>query len=204
MMAATTPIVVMAKAPVAGYAKTRLAPALGADGAARLAARLLDHALTQALAAALGPVTLAAAPSATHPAFDRWRTLPVSIVDQGGGDLGQRMSRALGAALTGARGVLLAGSDAPALGAAGFAAAARALDDHDAVFVPALDGGFALVGVTRAADFLFEGIAWSTPHVMAATRERLRAFGWRHAELAPVPDIDEPADLAALPAGFLA
>lgn len=203
-MAAVTPIVVMAKAPVAGYAKTRLAPALGAEGAARLAARLLDHTLAQALAAGVGPVTLAAAPSAAHPAFDRWRPLPITIADQGDGDLGQRMARAIVAARAGTQRVLLAGSDAPAVDAGVFAAAARALEDHDAVVVPALDGGYALIGVARPADALFAGIAWSTPEVMAATRERLRALRWRHAELAPVADVDEPADLAALPADFLA
>jgi glycosyltransferase A (GT-A) superfamily protein (DUF2064 family) len=80
--------------------------------------------------------------------------------------------------------------------------AAAALATHEAVFVPALDGGYALVGLCQpppAPPRLFDGIPWSTPQVMALTRERLAALGLRGAELAPLPDIDEPADLAHLP-----
>lgn len=201
-MTSTCRVIVMAKAPRAGFAKTRLAPALGPCGAARLAHRLLDHALAQALAAGVGPVELCAAPGAGDPAFDAFRARPLQWTDQGDGDLGERMARALARArATGPR-ALLIGTDAPALDAATLRAAAAALATHDAVFVPALDGGYALVGVARAADALFDGIAWSTPQVMAATRERLRAHGWTHAELAPVADIDEPSDLAHLPPGW--
>ncbi len=197
-------VIVMAKAPRAGFAKTRLAPALGADGAARVAHRLLDHALAQALAAGLGPVELCAAPTAADRAFYAWRHLPLQWSDQGDGDLGARMARALGRAVATDGCALLIGSDAPALDAAMLRAAAEALAIHDAVFVPAFDGGYALVGVRRAADALFDGIAWSTPHVMAATRARLRALGWTHAELPPVADVDEPTDLAHLPPAWLA
>jgi rSAM/selenodomain-associated transferase 1 len=195
-------VIVMAKAPRAGLAKTRLAPALGADGAARLAHRLLDHALAQALAAGVGPVELCAAPCATDPAFDAFRDRPLQWTDQGEGDLGARMARALARALADGPRALLIGTDAPAIDAATLRAAAAALSAHDAVFVPALDGGYALMGVARPAAELFDGIAWSTPQVMAATRERLRVHGWTHAELAPVADIDEPADLVHLPAGW--
>ncbi|MCU0928503.1 MAG: TIGR04282 family arsenosugar biosynthesis glycosyltransferase [Burkholderiaceae bacterium] len=200
-------IVVMAKAPKPGLAKTRLAPALGADGAARLAERLLDHALGEALAADLGPVELCAAPDAMDPAFARWRTLPLRWSDQGTGDLGERMARAIDRALAQAPGhtprVLLIGTDAPALDAPMLRTAAASLAAHDAVFVPAHDGGYVLVGVRRLAAALFCGVAWSTPHVMAQTRERLRAEGWTHRELPPVADVDEPADLVHLPPGWL-
>lgn len=203
-MSAACTIVVMAKAPLPGLAKTRLAPALGADGAARLAARLLDHALAEALATDLGPVELCAAPHAAHPAFDRWRTLPLRWSGQGEGDLGARMARAIGRALEATPRVLLLGTDAPALDAARLRDAAAALATHDAVFVPAHDGGYALVGVTRPADALFADVAWSTPRVMEETRERLRAAGWTWRELPPVADVDEAADLVHVPAAWLA
>ena len=64
-----TATIVFAKAPVAGLAKTRLAPALGAAGAAALAQRLLAHATAQAVGAALGPVEICTTPDGTHPAF---------------------------------------------------------------------------------------------------------------------------------------
>ncbi|HSM20899.1 MAG TPA: glycosyltransferase, partial [Rubrivivax sp.] len=65
----STSVIVFAKAPVAGMAKTRLAPALGSARAAALAERMLRHALTQAAAADVGPVELCAAPDTTHPAL---------------------------------------------------------------------------------------------------------------------------------------
>jgi glycosyltransferase A (GT-A) superfamily protein (DUF2064 family) len=99
--------------------------------------------------------------------------------------------------------LLLMGTDAPALDAALLRHAAVALQGRDAVFVPALDGGYALVGLRRPAPSLFAAIAWSTPQVMAQTRAALAAAGLRHAELPPVADIDEPPDLARLPPGWL-
>ena len=213
-------IVVMAKTPVAGHAKTRLIPALGAQGAAALAERLLNHAVEQALAANLGPVELCGAsacnahqgdaePSAAlHPAFQRLADAwPITLSEQGSGDLGQRMHRAFERAFStmpsGAGRVLLTGTDAPALGASVLRRAADALAGADAVFVPAHDGGYALVGLRRPAPTLFEDMVWSTPTVMAHTRGRLAAAGLRHTELPPLHDIDVPADLTHLPPEWL-
>ena len=72
------------------------------------------------------------------------------------------------------------------------------------MFVPALDGGYALIGL-RGADIdrfvpLFDAMPWSTAGLMAATRQRLAAAGLAPVELPPLPDIDEPADLRHLPA----
>lgn len=198
-------VIVMAKAPVAGYAKTRLIPALGADGAAALAERLLDRALHHALAAALGPVDLCVTPNLHHPAFQCWATGPgVQCSLQGEGDLGERMARAFARWHPRADRVLMTGTDAPGLDATVLHHAAAALDSADAVFVPALDGGYALIGLRRPAPSLFNGMAWSTPSVMAHTRERLVQAGLRHVELPPLPDIDEPADLVHLPAAWRA
>lgn len=192
-------VLVMAKAPVAGLAKTRLIPALGAQGAAALAARMLRHTLDQALAGGLGPITLCAAPAATHPAFaefaDEGR---LTIIDQGEGDLGARMQRAFDRALMTHAGALLIGTDAPALDAAVLRAAHAALSDHDAVLGPAHDGGYVLIGLRRAEPRLFSDMPWSTPQVLSRTRERLRDAGLRWAELPTLYDIDEPADLAKL------
>jgi hypothetical protein len=206
----------MAKAPVAGHAKTRLIPALGAAGAAALAERLLDHAVRQAVAADIGPVELCGAPEfdhatadpAAHPAFVRLRgQFPIQLTAQGTGDLGKRMHRAfervLGSTHGNPRRALLIGTDAPALDAALLNEAADALIRTDAVFVPAHDGGYALVGLRRPAIQLFEQMLWSTPTVMARTRERLAAAGLRHVELPPQHDIDEPADLLHLSPGWL-
>ena len=216
-------IALMAKAPVPGLAKTRLAPALGAAGAAALAERLLRHAVAQAAGAAPGRVTLWAAPDATHPVFadlaqQHGLALAVQPVTP---DLGARMAAVFArqgagghaAGDAGDRGaLLLMGSDIPALCSQTLRRAAAALQDgHPVVFVPALDGGYALVGLRADAETrhpglhaaLFRQMVWSTAQVMAQTRQRLAVLGVVAAELPAVPDIDEPADLAHLPAGWL-
>ena len=205
-MNALCPIIVMAKAPLPGVAKTRLIPALGAAGAAALAERMLEHAVQQAVAAQLGPVELCVTPDATHPSFKRLAQLPrVSVALQGDGDLGLRMLRAFRRVLLPpfSRSLLI-GADIPALDADLLQRAAQALNNVDAVFVPAFDGGYALVGLRRPEPRLFEGMAWSTPTVMARTRERLLAAHLSFVELAPVADIDVPADLRHLPARWRA
>jgi uncharacterized protein len=195
-----TALIVFAKAPVAGQAKTRLIPALGAAGAAALAERLLEHALCAAVAAGFDRVELCATPDAGHPALQRLaRQRDLVLTEQGTGDLGARMHRALERALQTHERALLIGSDLPALDAPRLRQAAAALDSHDAVFVPALDGGYGLVGLRRAEPRLFEGMAWSRADVMARTRERARDAGLRWAELPAVADIDEAADLRHLP-----
>jgi rSAM/selenodomain-associated transferase 1 len=197
-------LAVFAKAPVPGWAKTRLAAALGAAGAAALAARLLEHTLAVATSAGFDHVELCAAPDANHPALQVLvaRHARLATSRQGEGDLGARMERALARLLSEHEVALVIGSDAPALDAGRLDAARRALHDHDAVFVPALDGGYALVGLRRPAPSLFADIAWSSANVMAETRSRARAAGLRWCELEAVADIDEPADLAHLPIGW--
>lgn len=200
-------IIVFAKAPVAGYAKTRLAAALGADGAARLAERLLIEATAQATRARLGPVEVCCAPDTAHPAFAALaqRFAMITLVAQGDGDLGARMRRAFERALVVHRSVIVIGTDAPGLDARYLRDAAFALQTHDSVFGPAHDGGYTLIGLKAPpAPLLFDGIAWSTPQVLRQTRERLRQAGLSHAELPALADIDEPADLRHLPAGWAA
>ena len=200
----STTIIVFAKAPVPGLAKTRLSPALGETGAAALAERMLRHALAQAAAADVGPVELCAAPDAAHPALQAAAAEHgASLTEQGTGDLGLRMHRAFARSLMRHGRALLIGTDAPALDAAVLRRAATALQTHDAVFVPALDGGYALVGQRRVDPRWFSGMSWSHERVMEDTRERLRAAGMQWAELPPVADIDEPADLVHLPPGWL-
>ena len=203
-MPTATPVIVFAKAPVAGLAKTRLAPALGADGAAALAQRMLRHALAQATAAAIGPVKLYAAPDANHPLLQAAAAdCGATLADQGPGDLGTRMHRAIARHVLRHGRALLIGTDAPALDATLLRQAAQALHTHDAVFVPTLDGGYVLVGQRVDDARWFTGMAWSHAQVMADTRTRLRAAGMRWAELGPVADIDGPDDLRHLPPGWL-
>jgi rSAM/selenodomain-associated transferase 1 len=200
-----TAIVIFAKAPLPGWAKTRLVPALGADGAAALAERMLAHAARAGAGAGMDMLEICAAPDASHRSFTQLaQAHGLSLTAQGDGDLGQRMHRAFGRVLATHDQALIIGTDAPALDSGVLVHAASLLAQHDAVFVPAMDGGYALVGLRSPQAALFEEMPWSTPQVMALTRERLRAAGLRWAELPAVADIDEPADLFHLPVEWLA
>jgi len=197
-------LIIFAKAPVPGFAKTRLAPLLGMDGAARLAAKMLAHTLDTAQVAAIGPVELCCAPDTTHAQFGRAaRRAGVVVTAQGLGELGERMQRALARGLARHRAVVLIGTDAPWLDADTLRSAAHALRSHDAAIAPASDGGYVLVGLSRPAPALFANVAWSTSAVMAQTRACIAGLGMTLHELPTFHDIDEPGDLAHLPQGWL-
>jgi rSAM/selenodomain-associated transferase 1 len=194
-------ILVFAKAPTPGRVKTRLAPALDAGAAAELHRQLVARTLRTATAAAVGPVGLWCAPDA-HDAFfaDCAKAFGVSLHDQGEGDLGMRMARALAIALQDGSPALLIGTDCPALTAQYLRDAAAACGgDGDAVFGPAEDGGYVLIGLARSSSaHLFENVAWGSATVMQETRLRLKRMGWRWTELATLWDVDRPEDLPRL------
>jgi rSAM/selenodomain-associated transferase 1 len=194
-------VVVFARAPEPGRAKTRLIPALGEAGAAELQARLVRRALETAVAAAVGPVELWCAPHAAFPFFQECaRSFPVRLRGQGPGDLGEKMLRACREVLTRAGGVILMGTDCPALSSGDLAAAAGALPARDAVITPAEDGGYVLIGLRRAAPALFEKVSWGSSEVLEQTRGHLRRLGWSWAEMPALWDLDRPRDLQRLAA----
>ena len=186
---------IFAKAPVAGKVKTRLIPALGAEGAARLAAEMLHRTAAEAAAAALGPVELCADPDPGHPDWDGQIPPGLDLSAQSEGDLGQRLAQAARAAIERGERVLLIGTDCPDLDRVRLAAAAAALDHYNAIIHPARDGGYVLLGLRRFDPSLFEGIAWSTSAVAAATIARIEALAWPLYVGAILRDMDEPADL---------
>lgn len=197
-------LVIFAKAPQAGKVKTRLIPALGAEGAAALARCLLSHTLAEALAAGVGAVELCMSPSPQDIAW-QGTDLPEAVhcSAQGEGDLGERMARAVLRITTQQQAVLLMGCDCPGLTAARIAEAARQLQAHDAVLMPVADGGYVLIGLKSPCPELFTAMPWSTSAVAAETLRRMDALGLHTWQGTLLHDIDEPADLAHLPDGFL-
>lgn len=192
-------VAVLAKAPIAGLAKTRLIPALGDKGAARLQRSLTRSALLCAGEAGLGPVTLWCAPDTEHRFFRALRrTSGQRCLVQPGGDLGARMHTAFRYHCTDGP-LLLIGTDCPALRPSHLRKAARALiDGEDAVFYPAEDGGYVLVGLRQPQAELFRDVPWSTSDVMAQSRQRARDAGLRIREFEPLWDVDVPADLTRM------
>jgi uncharacterized protein len=181
-------IIVFAKAPVPGAAKTRLIPALGEWGAARLHARLVRHAVRTALASGCGPVEVHG--TARHSFF---RSLKTRFRLQRGRDLGERMLHALSRN----PGAILIGTDCPELTAADLRRAARLLrGGAEVVIAPAEDGGYALIGARHAPVEIFRNIAWGSSSVYDETVKRLKPYRWR--ALRTVWDVDRPADLPRL------
>lgn len=192
-------ILVFAKAPVAGAVKTRLIPALGAAGAARLHARLVRRTIARVSACGLAPLELHVAPDGQHPLFQSLAGAGVPLIAQRGRDLGERMHAALATALTTAEFALLIGTDCPALDCTCLAHACDALAaGRPAVLGPAEDGGYVLIGLRRPAATLFTGIDWGGPQVLTQTRRRLAELGWEATELPTLWDLDRPADLERL------
>lgn len=191
-----TRLILFAKAPVAGRVKTRLIPALGAEGAAALAAAMLESTAREAQASGAGEVELCADPDPDHADWRGWLPPSVTLSSQGKGDLGARLARAAKRVLAGGERVLLLGTDCPDLDRGRLAAAAAALERHDAVLHPVSDGGYALLGLARFDASLFEGIAWSTDTVASQTIARFRALGWTYHVGETLQDVDVPADLA--------
>src|SRR5690242_10390934 len=188
-------VAVFAKAPVAGRVKTRLAGVLGEEGAARLAESLASHALSTAVASGVGAVELWCSPDATHPFFARCAArMPVTLREQRGADLGERMDNAIREALAAGSPVIVIGADCPALDAAALRRAAAALSHHDAVFVPAEDGGYVLVAMARPVAGLFEGMGWGGAAVIRRTSESPVPAHGRWQELKPLWDVDRPED----------
>jgi uncharacterized protein len=203
MTAETSPggtLIVFAREPVPGQVKTRLIPALGAQGAARLYRHLLGIALRAGAATpcARRQLWCTGMPAAGGECAWLAATHGFTWHPQPAGDLGARMATALAEALAATDRAVLIGSDCPDYGPDYLNAAFAALDDHDAVLGPAADGGYVLIGLRRPAPEIFAGIHWSSPSVLEATRTALQRTGLTWAELPTRCDLDWPEDLAEL------
>lgn len=196
-------IILFAKAPQPGFAKTRLIPALGAAGAAALARHMLLCTLDEALAAGIGSVELCATPAIDDAA---WRDthLPdgIEISDQGAGDLGARMARAAERAVARGEAVVLIGADCVEMSADVLREAAQALHENAAVIHCTRDGGYALLGLAQFSALLFSDMPWSTDAVAGITISRIGRLDWKVHVGRMLHDVDEPQDLKLLTGGI--
>jgi uncharacterized protein len=193
-------LIVFAKAPIPGAAKTRLLSSWDAETVAALHEELVLHCLHTAVEAEVGPVDLWCMPSKEHPFFIRCsEILPIQRYQQTEGDVGRRMADAFHATLEKADSALLMGTDCPSLTCADLREARRALRrNNHAVIGPTEDGGYVLLGLRQYEPYLFEGVSWGTESVLEETRGRLRRLGWYWHELPERWDVDRPEDVRRL------
>jgi hypothetical protein len=189
-------LVIFAKAPAAGRVKTRLGREIGMTVAATWARHMLRMLVRDLGRDPRWETLLAVSPDRAAAESRLWPAGPRRIA-QGPGDLGMRMARVFRDLPPGP--VVLIGSDIPGVTPALVAEAFGHLGRADAVFGPATDGGYWLVGLARGRRRLpaglFRGVRWSTRHALADTLATLP--GHRIAFAAPLADIDEAEDWRA-------
>lgn len=190
-------LMIFCKTPVPGQVKTRLIPALSPQQAANLHRELSVRTIDLAITSQLCPVQLWCSPTTQHPFFDFLsRTYPLSMSQQQGVDLGERMHLAFSAALSGFSAAVIIGCDCPSLTSADLAEALTKLaEGKDAVIAAAEDGGYTLIGLKRTCPELFVDMPWGSSEVLTRTLLRLDQYGLDHAQLKSQWDIDTPEDL---------
>jgi len=191
-------LILFARFPVAGKVKTRLIPALGAEGAAALHRRLVLRTFRTALGAcaATGVELEIRFAGDSAEAFRHWLGDGFLCRPQSEGDLGQRMQSAFADSFKeGSSKTILIGSDCPELTPDRLAMAFERVGLTPIVFGPAHDGGYYLIGLARLFPELFRGINWGTETVLAESRRSLVLLNVMPGMLDPLGDLDVPADL---------
>jgi len=190
-------LMIFCKAPIPGQVKTRLIPKLTAEQAAELHIELSIKTLQRATQNNLCPVQLWCSPTTVHAFFTAsTATYPITLQQQQGIDLGERMHHAFCSALADYSHALLMGCDCPSLTEQDLEQALTALNqENEVVLAPAEDGGYVLVGLNRPHPELFDSMPWGTARVLNQTRNRIEHYKLRHHELIEQWDLDTPKDL---------
>lgn len=191
-MAALPQLVLFAKYPLPGYAKTRLIPALGPEGAAKVHRHLAQRTIG-ILQQSDAPVEIRFA-GASAAAFRGWLGDDIALVEQVEGGLTERLIDA-----GRDHPHIFFGADTPDLSVEHVRGAIDALAKHDVVIGPADDGGYYLIGMRRARPELLRDMSWSTADVTPETLRRCEALGLSVALLPVLADCDRPEDLDRWP-----
>ena len=192
-------LIIILKAPRPGFVKTRLAAALGPDGACSAYISLVEtllHRLRSRTDVELRFTPDDAAAEVRHWAKPGWLLEP-----QGGGGLGDRLARAVHAAFVDRCSfVVVIGADCPEVSTRDVDKAVDLLREGkaDVVIGPANDGGYWLIAMRRPLAALFEGIPWSTDRVFLETLARADRLGLRVREVRTLSDVDSQREWDAI------
>ena len=193
-------ILVFSKAPIPGQVKTRLCPPLTHQDAAQIHQQLTTNTLKMACEETICPIQLWCSPSPTHKFFTLLKEkFPITLEQQVGNNLGEKMHHAFYSSLKSAQFVILIGSDSPSLSPATLKNAIKALkNNNDITLAPAIDGGYVLIGLTRPERRLLEKINWGKEDVLETTLQRIKTLKLNYHELPLQWDVDTPEDLNRL------
>lgn len=188
-------ICIFVKEPRTGFAKTRLAPAIGFEAAAALAGAFFQDTLALATSRAWARTVIALDGDSA-----RLGGVPegIEVWPQGDGDLGARLERAVRRALDQAPYAIAVGSDSPDLPERLLDDAGIALEESDAVVGPAHDGGFYLLGLSRCPEGLLANLPWSARDTLERSVSRLQERKFSVELLEPWHDVDIADDLDRL------
>lgn len=192
-------LVVLAKQPLRGHSKTRLARSIGEEQAQGLAeAFVLDTLALVNAAREKRQALLAYSPPTAEPWFVR-HAPSLTLIVQADGDLGARIHSATSTAFArGAERCVVIGTDMPHLERARIDEAFESLATDDLVLGPSEDGGYYLIALKREDPRLFQEIDWSTAHVLGQTMQRATELGLTVKLLPTEFDIDDADDLTKL------
>jgi len=196
-------IIVFTRYPEAGRTKTRLIPELGPQGAADLQRQMAEHVLGRLRAGfdVSAPSIEIRYDGGDPDTMQNWLGEDLRYESQGEGDLGNRLERAFREAFD--RGVdraIAIGTDCPALSLEHIRKGFESLSAQPVVFGPTFDGGYYLVGISRARRVqslaaLFSQIDWGSEVVLQQSVARLSTWHIEHALLESLVDVDRPEDL---------
>lgn len=194
-------IILFTRYPKPGTVKTRLISELGLATATFIARRLAERtaAHLSECARLSGAIPIVSYEGADEEGMKAWLGPGFHYYLQVGDDMGDRMYHSFRQALeSGASSAVLVGGDIPDLTAEILVDALSALEDHDIVLGPSRDGGYYLIGMSQVHPFLFQGIPWSSDHVLEHTMGKAAELGFSVKLLGILNDIDRPSDLVAL------
>lgn len=189
-------LLIFTRSPVLGEVKTRLQPEFTREQSLKLHTKMVLD--TLALSAKLNHINteLCCSPNRNTLFFlECENQFPVTLSNQQGDDLGERMAFSLSVALQTHEKVIIIGTDCPGIDQDYIEQAVNALDKVDAVIGPAADGGYVLLGLRKFSQLLFTGFNWGSDSVLEQTRRVLNELNWPFEELAIMYDIDRPEDL---------
>jgi hypothetical protein len=189
-------LIIFTKSPVLGEVKTRLQPDYSPEQSLFVHKKLISHTLELTKSLKNIDVELCCAPDRNTSYFlSCENNYPITLNNQQGDDLGERMAFSMSVSLQTYEKVVVIGTDCPDINEDYINQAFAALNSNDVVIGPAMDGGYVLLGLKKFSIEIFNNISWSTDKVLSQTKKNLKNLSLEYNELDVMHDLDRPEDL---------